>query len=388
MILLLQVCPPLGSARVKIFAAIALVSSFVAACESNEVKDAPSANKSAAPAVSSSATARSSAASSAAAPASAAVKSGAGEDSHVYATNGAHNRFFPGGACLSDACDPKNECKCAREKGQPPDPKWPDTWSSDWTMYRVFQKYAENPPPYADDGKAITGTALKKDADYEVSFGSTYYDATYTAEGADTKGVMMEYYRKRCLPIFPSANDYTCSFVSLGKTAYFLRFAEAVDGVPDPLTATSICLFSPDNHPPPTDFIAHLPYNAEDAKRLKDTVLAYSLVTKDPPILFGYAFEKSARKDGSSEAYQHPQSFYFSGSPTDPPNAPIVSQNYHGFSNARPPEDLWKKVKARRDKEKDIPLCHLFAAEGAHGSKALGARGPHRGWNSLGGGAK
>jgi hypothetical protein len=172
--------------------------------------------------------------------------------------------------------------------------------------------------------------------------------------------------------------------VSLGNAAYFMRFAEPPEAIPDPLKATSICLFSPKNHPPPRDFIKHLPYSADDSKRLDNTVLAYSLVTppNPAPILFGYAFEKAPRKDKSGDAYQHPHSFYFSGYPGTPPNAPIVSQNYKGFSTTRPAEELWTKVIERRDKEKSpLPFCNLFAGEGAHGSSARKSRG--HSWGQL-----
>ena len=38
---------------------------------------------------------------------------------------------------------------------------------------------------------------------------------------------MIEFYKDRCLPIFPIDNQFTCAFISLGKTAYFLTFEVA-----------------------------------------------------------------------------------------------------------------------------------------------------------------
>jgi hypothetical protein len=64
----------------------------------------------------------------------------------------------------------------------------------------------------------------------------------------------MEYYQDWCLPIFPRSNKYTCAFVSLGNKAYFLNYGQ------EPNQKPRICLFSPHNHPPRTDFIKHLPY--------------------------------------------------------------------------------------------------------------------------------
>ncbi len=313
---------------------------------------------------------------------------GAAEDlTHVYPTNGAHHVPVAGEGCLSSACDPARACRCARPPDFPPDPLWPQAWTSAWTMYRVFAGYQDNPPPYADRDHVITGTSLVPERDYEVSFGSSYYDASYLAPGAKRPGAMMEYYKSRCLPIFPGTNHYTCAFVSLGDAAYFLRFPEPPAEVPDPLAATDLCLFSPLNHAPARDFIAHLPPAPADARRLDDTVLAYSLTTGEPPILFGYAFERLPRAEGPGQpAYQHPQSFYFSGyvdpeHPGAPPDAPIVSQNYQGFAATAPPAELWRRVEERRAREKELRYCNLFPGEGDEGGSRSSRRG--HGWHSL-----
>jgi hypothetical protein len=156
---------------------------------------------------------------------------------------------------------------------------------------------------------------------------------------------MKEHYEKRCLPILPLDNQYTCSVVSLGNKAYFLRYD-------DKEKLTSICLFSPHNHPPETDFIKHLPYNPIDSAHLDNSLQAYSIRLPvkeggDPEILFGYAFNKNSTQDSvdpNAEKYRHPQSFYFSGSPETPPNAPIVSQNYTNFRMEEPASEIWSKV--------------------------------------------
>jgi hypothetical protein len=47
--------------------------------------------------------------------------------------------------------------------------------------------------------------------------------------------------------------------------------------------------------------------------------------------MFGYGFMSKAtpdRVDKSAKPYRHPQSFYFSGYPLAPANAPMVSQDY------------------------------------------------------------
>ena len=156
----------------------------------------------------------------------------------------------------------------------------------------------------------------------------------------DGTGAMMEHYEKFCLPIFPMSNNYTCSFVSLGNKAYFLRYDDRPPGTPQ------CCQFSLKNHPPRRDFIKHLPYSPVDSARVGGTLQAYSMTPGG--ILFGYAFYKDAEPDSydkKAKPYRHPQSFYFAGYPVDPPNAPIVSQNYTNFSMRRPdPAKTWGQV--------------------------------------------
>lgn len=43
---------------------------------------------------------------------------------------------------------------------------------------------------------------------------------------------MMEFYDKRCLPIFPMSNYFTCAFISLGDKAYFLTYADRPEKMP------------------------------------------------------------------------------------------------------------------------------------------------------------
>jgi hypothetical protein len=43
---------------------------------------------------------------------------------------------------------------------------------------------------------------------------------------------MLEFYDKRCLPILPMSNHYTCSFVSLGNKAYFPQYDDRPEGTP------------------------------------------------------------------------------------------------------------------------------------------------------------
>lgn len=285
------------------------------------------------------------------------------DDKVVYSTYGAHNppEF--------SNCEPKN-CVAKREAGDPSDPVWPEHWSTKWTMYRVYNGYVENPPPY--DGKPPAPLAEGKD--YEASQGATYYDSTWASADGKAKGAMMEHYVKRCLPIFPLSNQYTCSFVSLGNTAYFLTYPEdRPKGMP------ACCLFSDYNHPPRRDFIKHLPYSKGDSERLGGKVQGYSfwvsaktgapvqtgvspVRTADGDIMFGYGFHSTATPDAADpkmEPYRHPQSFYFSGYPVEPANAPIVSQNFEGFSSAKPdPAQTWDQV--ARMCTGEVPRCQLF----------------------------
>jgi hypothetical protein len=248
----------------------------------------------------------------------------------VYATYGVHNP-------PADSPCANPSCIYVRAPNEPTDPRYPDYWSSNWTMYRVFSGYIENPPPY----DRAPPPALKPGRDYEVSKGATYYDSTWRGLGGE--GAMMEHYEGRCLPIFPISNHFSCSFISLGDTAFFITYdKDRPTGMPP------VCLFSPLNHPPRPDFISPLPYSPGDSARLGNRVQSYSFWvsgangqpiqfglspdrTKDQAIMFGYAFDSRPTRDRvnrSTKPYRHPQSFFFSGYPLPPANAPIVSQNY------------------------------------------------------------
>ena len=63
------------------------------------------------------------------------------QPANVYSTYGVHNP-------ASDSPCANSSCVYVREPSQPTDPRYPDYWSSNWHMYRVFQGFAENPPPY------------------------------------------------------------------------------------------------------------------------------------------------------------------------------------------------------------------------------------------------
>ncbi len=279
----------------------------------------------------------------------------------VYATYGVHNP-----PADSPCADPS--CVYMRGSGEPTDPRYPDYWSSHWKMYRVFQGYAEHPPPY----DSAPPPPLKPGRDYEISNGATYYDSTW--RGPAGEGAMMEQYEDRCLPIFPISNHFSCSFISLGDTAFFVTYdKDRPKGMPP------VCLFSPLNHPPRPDFISHLPYSSGDSARLRNRVQGYSFWvaastgkpiqvgvspdrTNDGAIMFGYAFNSRPARDHadkSAKPYRHPQSFYFSGYPLPPANAPIVTQNYTDFAMVRPnPKTTWDVV----DKldPKSLPACALF----------------------------
>jgi len=289
----------------------------------------------------------------------------------VYQTYGVHNP--PG---VSPCASP--DCRYVRGPGEPADPIYPEYWISPWTMYRVYGQYADYPPPY--DGKPPL--PLREGLDYEVSFGSSYYDSTW--RGATGEGAMMEHYEKRCLPIFPISNKYTCSFISLGDVAFFVTYPED-----RPAGMPPVCLFSPVNHAPRRDFISHLPYSSGDSKRVAGAQ-AYSFwisasdgkplqtgaspdQTANGGILFGYAF---APVYGMIQ----PQSFYFSGYPLEPANAPIVSQNYVNFSITKPPAKVWKEV-SDLDISK-LPPCHLFDPPASPDLRTTAKRAPT--WGDIG----
>jgi hypothetical protein len=289
---------------------------------------------------------------------------------HVYYTGGVHN---------DKDCIPLAKCLYPRKAGEPTDPQYPKWWVSTWTMYRVFANYDKYPPPYGNPPAGLSPS------DYQVSYGASYYDATYVPKDRDGTGAMMEYYDQYCLPIFPSDNHFTCAFVSLGNKAYFLRYADRPKGTPQ------CCKFSPKNHPPRVDFIQHLPYSPARSAQVGGQVQAYALEVGKPPILFGYAFYATPTSDDpanpKSPKYRHPQSFYFSGYPLDPPNAPIVSQNYTSFRAQRPdPIVTWDQVAQMCPA--DPEWCCLFEGDcpkkGADAAPAAvrGAEAPAQ-WSDL-----
>lgn len=280
----------------------------------------------------------------------------------IYRTKGVHSPCY---------CGP-DECVETRAPTDPPDPTYPEHWVSSWTMFRVFNNYQDNLPPYANPPQG-----LREGEDYAVSYGATYYDDAYVPADGDGRGAMMEHYEKWCLPIFPIDNEFTCSFVSLGNKAYFLTYE-----ADRPKDMPACCLFSPYNHPPRRDFIKHLPYSAEDSAHLDDSLQAYRYIAKGSGgagIWFAYAFYKDRWLDADKK-YLAPQSFYFSGSPTDPPNAPFVSQNYTDFRIEKPdPKTTWDQVAAMCPAEP--PACHLFHPPKSDG--AAPADKASKNWSNL-----
>lgn len=294
----------------------------------------------------------------------------------IYSTYGVHN---PPSA--SPCAYPT--CVYPRQPHEPSDPQYPAYWTSHWNMYRVFNGYEKYPPPYAGKPPA----PLRNGADYQTSYGITYYDSTWS--GPSGEGAMEEHYEKFCLPIFPFANNFSCSFISLGDIAYFVTYQDRPKWMP------KVCLFSDVNHPPRPDFIAHLPYSKGDSDRLNGKVQGYSFWispvdgrpvqtgvspdrTKDDDIMFGYAFDSTPTFDRVRKTlapYRHPQSFYFSGSSALPPNAPIVSQNYTDFAMIQPdPATTWDQV-AGID-PRTLPYCQLFVPPTQAHSGGLQATAP------------
>lgn len=314
----------------------------------------------------------------------------------VYQTYGAHN---PPGAAGDNPCATP-DCVYPRAPGEPADPLWPEFWQSAWTMYRAHgpitpQGVAWNPPPWPTE--AAIGSQFQK------SSGSSYYDSTW--RGPSGEGMMVESYTDFCLPIFPIPNQFSCKFISLGDTAFFVA-GEGPDR-PAWMKDTPVCLFSPQNHPPRRDFVKHLPYSPSDSARIGPGGQAYSFwvcggpdgtctndgttyqsgqimqtgaspdLTAAGGILFGYGFAKDA------SGAMVPQSFYFSGFPAPPANAPMVSQNYTGFRATRPDPSVYAEV-ASLDAA-SLPVCQLFdppSEAGLTGAEAGVPRAPT--WADIG----
>jgi hypothetical protein len=297
----------------------------------------------------------------------------AGGQNAVYSTYGVHNppQVSP--------CQAPN-CVYARGPGEPADPQYPPYWQSHWTMYRVFNNYSQHMPPY--DGRPPA--PLRAGQDYQISYGATYYDSTW--RGRSGEGAMMEHYEHFCLPIFPIANNFTCSFISLGDVAFFVTYPQD-----RPAGMPPVCLFSPVNHPPRRDFISHLPYAPGDSAQLGHGAQGYSFWvdgatgrvvgtgaspdrTQAGAILFGYAF---APVNGRMQ----PQSFYFSGYPGTPPDAPVVSQNYTDWAPTKPdPRATWDQVSGLDPRT--LPACQLFEPPSGPGLRATEAPAPT--WGTIG----
>ena len=82
-------------------------------------------------------------------------------------------------------------------------------------------------------------------------------------------------------------------------------------------------------------------------------------------MLFGYAFKSAWEPDAvdkEAAPYRHPHSFYFSGYPLTPPNAPMVAQIFTEFAMIRPdPANTWDLV-AKLSGGKPLPNCSLFGS--------------------------
>lgn len=288
-----------------------------------------------------------------------------GPVSPVYSTRGVHNP-----AAYAN-CDPA-DCLVGRSEGEPSDPLYPVYWTASWDMYVVTEGFEKHSPPY--NGAPPAGTK------YTTSKGWTYYDSTW--KGGTGTGAMMEYYEKKCLPIFPIDNSFSCAFVSMGDRAFFVTYDDRPSWMP------KVCLFSPLNHPPRRNFIQHLPYAKVDSNNMPGKLQGYSVWlsqktgsvtqvgvapdrTAQGDIMFGYAFYSAYTPDATDKTaapYRHPQSFYFSGFPGIPnpppgvpayPFAPIVSQHYTSFSMEKPdPAKTWNQVADAM--VNNPPPCQLF----------------------------
>ena len=288
----------------------------------------------------------------------------------VFPTYGVHNP-----PSYSPCAAP--DCLYAREPDEPSDPLLPLFWTAKWTMYRVFRKYAEYSPPY--DGPPPV--ELKEGEDYQVSYGASYYDSTWQGPNGE-QGAMMEHYV-----------DLSLTDIPFRQSFHLLLHFSGEQGLPDrrqrsPKGMSPICLFSDLNHPPRRDFIKHLPYSKGDTERLGGRVQGYSFWTSPedskPPIqtgaspdrteegavLFGYAFHSKWEPDvayPTAAPYRHAHSFYFSGMPTNPPNAPIVSQYFTDFAMIKPdPTKTWDLVRQPTG-GREIPTCNLFGPPGSAG---------------------
>ena len=72
---------------------------------------------------------------------------------HIYFTNGVHNEF---------QCNPPSICVADRKAGDPSNPIYPQWWTSEWTMYRVFNNYEKYPPPYSNPPTGLTPAACTR----------------------------------------------------------------------------------------------------------------------------------------------------------------------------------------------------------------------------------
>jgi hypothetical protein len=99
-------------------------------------------------------------------------------------------------------------------------------------------------------------------------------------------------------------------------------------------------------------------------------------VQENGAILFGYASMSKPepdRAERTAQPYRHPQSFYFSGYPLPPTNAPMVSQNHRDFAMIWPdPKTTWNTVSKLNSKS--LPPCQLFNPPPSAAANVAGAR--------------
>jgi len=104
-----------------------------------------------------------------------------------------------------------------------------------------------------------------------------------------------------------------------------------------------------------------------DSARLP-SVQAYSLRTPSPggsSILFGFAFDSIYTKDDTigrteTDAYLHPNQFYYSGFPGEPVYSPIVTQIYTNFQSIPPDAAKTWEMVGQLCTAKPLPKCALF----------------------------
>lgn len=195
--------------------------------------------------------------------------------------------------------------------------------------------------------------------DATVNNGHVYYDAEHTASGA-----MIEHRFPSCIPIFPYATNFSCTFLNVNGETYLL--SNGSSNLPD------CCVFASPWHPPRRDFLRKMEtldvaVNVPWANRTpRNLSLWFELPSINPPTgPFWYSFSQQRRANAHAESESgvlNPVQVYDSFSFPGMPPILMVQQNFASdLSITKPDASVWTIPEMCR--KSNIPNCHFFGVD-------------------------